>query len=57
MKSGLETSFGLVHPVFKKPAETKKLAPSDPADFRKNRSNSVKFGENRRNPFDSKFEQ
>jgi hypothetical protein len=35
------------HPVFKKPTETKKSAPYDPAGFRKNRSNSVKFGENR----------
>jgi hypothetical protein len=33
--------------VFKKPAETKKSAPSDPAGFRKNWPNSVKFGENR----------
>jgi hypothetical protein len=36
-----------VQPVFKKPAETKKSAPSDPAGFQKNRPNSVKFGENR----------
>jgi hypothetical protein len=40
--------------VCKKPAETKKLAPFDPAGFRKNRPNSVKTGQN---PFDSKFEQ
>jgi hypothetical protein len=39
--------------VFKKPAETKKSAPSDPAGFQKNRPNSVKTG---RNPFNSKFE-
>jgi hypothetical protein len=31
--------------VFKKPAETKKLAPSDTAGFRKK---SAEFGENRR---------
>jgi hypothetical protein len=36
-----------VQPVFKKPAETKKSTPSDPAGFQKNRPNSVKFGENR----------
>jgi hypothetical protein len=40
--------------VFKKSVETTKLAPSDPAGFRKNRPNSVKTG---RNPFDLKFEQ
>jgi hypothetical protein len=46
--------FHVFHTVFKKPAETKKLAPSDPAGFWKNWPNSVKIG---RNPFDSKFEQ
>jgi hypothetical protein len=34
-------------PVFKKSAETKKSAPSDPTGFWKNRPNPVTFGENR----------
>jgi hypothetical protein len=36
-----------VGPVFKKPVDTKKSPPSDSVDFRKNWSNSVKFGKNR----------